>query len=209
MLLSSKSTSLDSYTEHKSVTLRVAIAQINPKLGDLAANLALYEEKIRQGIKERAQFLLFPELSLTGYFLRDTVPSVALTTNSSELKVLKKLSRQLPFVAGLVEESADHRFFNSAIYFENGEVCHVHRKVYLPTYGMFDEQRYFARGDRVRTFDSKFGRLAVLICEDLWHPSTIYLAALQGALAVVCPQRVHCAELLTPRFRTTTRAIGK
>jgi len=57
----------------------------------------------------------------------------------------------------------------------------------LPTYGMFDEQRYFAAGDRVRAFESKFGRLALLICEDLWHPSTIYLAALDGALAVLCP----------------------
>ena len=91
------------------------------------------------------------------------------------MKTLGQLSRELPFVAGLVEESADHRFFNSAIYFEDGEIRHVHRKVYLPTYGMFDEQRYFARGDRVRAFDSKFGRLTLLICEDLWHPSTIYL----------------------------------
>jgi predicted amidohydrolase len=169
------------------VSIRVAIAQINPKLGDLPANLALYEEKIRLAIKERAEFLLFPELSLTGYFLRDTVPSVALTMKSVEIKKLKQLSREIPFVAGLVEESADHRFFNSSVYFEDGEVRHVHRKVYLPTYGMFDEQRYFARGDRIRTFDSKFGRMALLICEDLWHPSTIYLAALQGALAVLCP----------------------
>jgi predicted amidohydrolase len=169
------------------VSIRVAIAQINPKLGDLPANLALYEEKIRLAIKERAEFLLFPELSLTGYFLRDTVPSVALTMKSVEMKKLKQLSREIPFVAGLVEESADHRFFNSSVYFEDGEVRHVHRKVYLPTYGMFDEQRYFARGDRIRTFDSKFGRMALLICEDLWHPSTIYLAALQGALAVLCP----------------------
>ena len=169
------------------MSIRIAIAQINPKLGDLPANLALYEEGIRRGIKERAEFLLFPELSLTGYFLRDTVPSVALTMKSAEMQKLKQLSRQLPFVAGLVEESADHRFFNSAVYFEDGEVRHVHRKVYLPTYGMFDEQRYFARGDRIRTFDSKFGRMALLICEDLWHPSTIYLAALQGALAVLCP----------------------
>ena len=160
---------------------------MNPKLGDLQANLALYEAKIRQGIENRAELLLFPELSLTGYFLRDTVPSVALTLNSAEMTTLKKLSRDLPFVAGLVEESADHRFFNAAVYFEAGEIRHVHRKVYLPTYGMFDEQRYFARGDRVRAFDSKFGRMMLLICEDLWHPSTIYLAALDGALAVICP----------------------
>jgi predicted amidohydrolase len=169
------------------MSIRVAIAQINPRLGDLQANLSLYEEKIRQGIKERADLLVFPELSLTGYYLRDMVPNVALSDRSPEMKRLKQLSREMPFVAGLVEESADHRFFNSAVYFEAGEIRHVHRKVYLPTYGMFDEQRYFARGDRVRAFDSKFGRMALLICEDLWHPSTIYLAALDGALAVICP----------------------
>ena len=169
------------------MSIRVAIAQINPKLGDLPANMAGYEQKIRQAIEQRADLLLFPELSLTGYLLRDTVPSVALTLNSPDIDKLKQLSRELPFVAGLVEESSDHRFFNAAVYFEAGEVRHVHRKVYLPTYGMFDEQRYFARGDRVRAFDSKFGRMAILICEDLWHPSTIYLAALDGALAVVCP----------------------
>ena len=169
------------------MSIRVAIAQINPKLGDLPANLAGYEEQIRQGVEQRADLLLFPELSLTGYMLRDTVPSVALTLNSPEIEKLKGLSLDLPFVAGLVEESPDHRFFNAAVYFEAGEIRHVHRKVYLPTYGMFDEQRYFARGDRVRAFDSKFGRISILICEDLWHPSTIYLAALDGALAVFCP----------------------
>src|SRR3990167_147237 len=169
------------------VSIRVAIAQINPRLGDLQANLALYEEKIRQGIKERADLLIFPELSLTGYYLRDMVPSVALSERSLEMKKLKQLSRDLSFVAGLVEESADHRFFNSAVYFEDGAVRHVHRKVYLPTYGMFDEQRYFARGDRIRAFESKFGRMALLVCEDLWHPSTVYLAALDGAAAILCP----------------------
>ena len=132
------------------MSIRVAIAQINPKLGDLRANMALYEEKIRQGSERKAELLLFPELSLTGYYLRDTVPSVALTIQSAEMKHLRQLSREMPFIAGLVEESADHRFFNSAVYFEDGEIRHIHRKVYLPTYGMFDEQRYFAAGDRVR-----------------------------------------------------------
>ena len=169
------------------MTFRVAIAQINPRLGDLQSNLALYEEKIHRGVKEKADLLLFPELSLTGYFLRDMVPNVALKLSAPEIKELKKLSREVSFVAGLVEESSDYRFYNAAVYFEDGEIRHVHRKVYLPTYGMFDEQRYFARGDRVRAFDSKFGRIAVLICEDLWHPSTVYLAALDGAAAILCP----------------------
>src|SRR3970040_2251554 len=120
------------------MSIRVVIAQINPRLGVLQANLALYEEKIRQGVKERADLLVFPELSLTGYYLRDIVPSVALSANSAEMNKLKQLSRKLAFVAGLVEESADHRFFNSAVYFEDGAVRHVHRKVYLPTYRMFE-----------------------------------------------------------------------
>ncbi len=169
------------------MSFRVAIAQINPKLGDLQANLSLYEEKIAQGKKSGADLLLFPELSLTGYFLRDMVPNVALKLSSREVQGLKKLSREVAFVAGLVEESSDYRFYNAAVYFEGGEIRSVHRKVYLPTYGMFDEQRYFARGDRVRAFDSRFGRMAMLICEDLWHPSTAYLAALDGALMILCP----------------------
>jgi predicted amidohydrolase len=169
------------------VSFRVAIAQINPRLGDLRSNLDLYEEKIHQAEEAHADLLLFPELSLTGYFLRDMVPNVALKLAAREIERLKRLSRKLSFVAGLVEESADYRFYNAAVYFEAGDIRYIHRKVYLPTYGMFDEQRYFARGDRVRAFDSKFGRLAVLICEDLWHPSTAYLAALDGAGIILCP----------------------
>lgn len=169
------------------MAFRIAVAQINPKLGDLKSNLSLYEEKIRQGVKEKADLLLFPELSLTGYFLRDMVPNIALKLSSREVGLLKKLSREVAFVAGLVEESSDYRFYNTAVYFEAGEIKHVHRKIYLPTYGMFDEQRYFARGDRLRAFDSKFGRMALLVCEDLWHPSTVYLAALDKALVILCP----------------------
>jgi len=169
------------------MSFKTGIAQINPKLGDLGANLAIYEEKIREARDYGVDLLVFPELSLTGYFLRDMVPNVALKLSSREIKHLKELSRQVAFVAGLVEESTDYRFYNSAVYFEGGDVRHVHRKAYLPTYGMFDEQRYFARGDRIRAFDSKFGRMGILICEDLWHPSTVYLAALDGALAIVCP----------------------
>ena len=73
------------------MSIRVAIAQINPRLGDLQANLSLYEEKIRQAVKERADLLVFPELSLTGYYLRDMVPSVALSDHSPEMKKLKRL----------------------------------------------------------------------------------------------------------------------
>ena len=169
------------------MSFRVGMAQINPRLGDVGANMTLYEARVREAASAGVDLLVFPELSLTGYFLRDMVPDVAIGLESAEMERLRALSREVSLVAGLVLESPDHRYFNAAVYLEDGEVRHVHRKVYLPTYGMFDEQRYFARGDRVRSFDTRHGRLALLICEDLWHPSTVYLAALDGALSIVCP----------------------
>ncbi len=169
------------------MSFRVGMAQINPKLGDIGANMALYEARVCEAAAAGVDVLVFPELSLTGYFLRDMVPDVAVSLESPEMERLRALSQEVSLVAGLVLESPDHRFFNAAVYLEDGEIGHVHRKVYLPTYGMFDEQRYFARGNRLRAFDTRYGRLALLVCEDLWHPSTVYLAALDGALSIVCP----------------------
>jgi predicted amidohydrolase len=168
-------------------TLSVGVAQITPRLGDLQANLSQCERLVRQAHEQGLNLLVFPELSLTGYHLRDMVATVALRLDSPEVRQLKEWSRQVAFVVGFVEESTDFRFYNVAAYFAEGELRHVHRKVYLPTYGMFDEQRYFARGDQVRTFAMPWGRSALLVCEDLWHPSTAYLAALDRALLIICP----------------------
>jgi predicted amidohydrolase len=166
---------------------RVAIAQINPRLGDLDANLAIHEQRVDQARDEGADLVVFPELSLTGYFLKDMVPTVALRLDAPRITKLCALSRGMALIAGFVEETSDFRFYNSAAYFEDGELKHIHRKVYLPTYGLFDEGRYFARGDRIRAFDTKFGRAAILVCEDMWHVSTLYLATLDEALTIFCP----------------------
>ena len=147
----------------------VALAQIAPALGDLARNVKLYKAAVEQARRGGANLIVFPELSLTGYFLKDMVPDVAQRLDSAVMKDLCKLSREISIVVGFVEESDDFRFFNAAAYLEDGKIVHVHRKVYLPTYGMFDEQRYFATGDRVRGFDSKYGRMGLLVCEDAWH----------------------------------------
>jgi len=165
----------------------VAVAQISPRLGDVEANLAVYEAQTRAARGAGADIVVFPELSLTGYFLKDMVSTVALRLDTPEVKQLAELSRGGALLAGLVEETSDFRFFNSAVYFEDGTIVHVHRKAYLPTYGLFDEGRYFARGDRIRSFDSQHGRSAILICEDMWHPSTVYVAALDEAVTIFCP----------------------
>lgn len=164
----------------------VALAQIKPKLGCLDDNLALAEAAIEKGIAAGANLIVFPELALTGYFLKDLVPEVALRLDAPQIAKLKELSRRISIAIGFVEVSSDFRFFNSALYLEEGEIRHVHRKVYLPTYGLFDEQRYLARGERFRAFDTRFGRVGMLICEDMWHLSAPYILAMDGAMTLIC-----------------------
>src|SRR5512138_2147890 len=163
-----------------------ALAQIKPKLGCLADNLSLVEAAVERGINERAELIIFPELALTGYFLKDLVPDVALSLDAPEIARLVHLSRHIAIAIGLVEVTKDYRFFNTALYLEDGAIRHLHRKVYLPTYGLFDELRYLARGDRFRAFDSKFGRMGMLICEDMWHLSAPYILAMDGATTLLC-----------------------
>ncbi|WP_298432997.1 nitrilase-related carbon-nitrogen hydrolase [Geobacter sp.] len=164
----------------------VALAQIKPKLGCLADNGEMICAAVERGISEGIDLIVFPELALTGYFLRDLVPEVALRADSPQLARLLDLSRHIDIAVGFVEASPDYRFFNSALYLSMGEIRHLHRKVYLPTYGLFDEQRYFARGESIRAFDTRFGRMGLLICEDMWHLSVPYILAMDGTTTLIC-----------------------
>ena len=162
------------------------LAQIKPKLGCVADNLAAIEGQIIKAREAKADLIVFPELALSGYFLKDLVPEVALRIDSPEILHLIELSRGISITIGFVEESDDYHFFNSALYLEDGIIRHLHRKVYLPTYGLFDEQRYLAHGESFRAFDTKFGRFGMLICEDMWHLSASYILAMDGATTLIC-----------------------
>ncbi len=161
----------------------LALAQINTVLGNIEANLAKHREYIQDARQQGADLLVFPELSLTGYVLQDLTPNVALRPQKNDpvFKVLLEESRSIDLVIGFVDEDDRHRFFISSAYLSKGEVIHVHHKLYLPTYGLFDEGRFFAWGDKVSAFNTRFGRMGILICEDFWHASPPYLLWLDGA----------------------------
>jgi predicted amidohydrolase len=163
--------------------IKLALAQIETRLGNVPANLENHLTYIEKARKQKADLILFPELSLTGYILQDLTPTVATRPSKQDptFKELLKASKDIDVVVGFVDEDARHRFYISAAYLSKGEVLHVHHKVYLPTYGMFDEGRFFAWGDAVRAFDTRFGRVGLLICEDFWHASPPYLLWLDGA----------------------------
>ena len=161
--------------------VNLALAQINTRLGDVPANL----EKHLAIVKEArgADILIFPELSLTGYVLQDLASGVAHhpTEDDPIFKPLLQASQEMDIIVGFVDEDHRHRFYIASAYLSKGQVIHIHHKVYLPTYGLFDEGRFFAWGDAVRAFDTRFGRLGILICEDFWHASPPYLLWLDGA----------------------------
>jgi NAD+ synthase (glutamine-hydrolysing) len=164
-----------------SETIRVGLAQVRPALGDLDANLATHERIITDARDAGADLLVFPELALTGYFLRDLVPDVAMRAGDDRLRALSTLAGPMDLLLCFAEEDERGRFYIAAGYWSGGALVHVHRKVYLPTYGFFDDGRFFARGDRIRAFDTRFGRVGVLICEDFWHLSSPYLLWQDGA----------------------------
>jgi predicted amidohydrolase len=163
--------------------LTIAMAQMNTVLGNVQQNLEKHLAIIHQAQANGAELLIFPELSLTGYVLQDLVPTVACHPRADDpfFRPLLAASHKLDMVVGFVEEDSRNRFYIASAYLSRGEVVHVHRKVYLPTYGLFDEGRFFAWGDSVQAFDTRFGRVGMLICEDFWHASPPYLLWLDGA----------------------------
>lgn len=163
--------------------LNLALAQINTVLGDTQANLQKHLAYIKEARKQDADLLIFPELSLTGYALQDLTSTVAHhpTDDDPLFRPLLESSRDLDLIVGFVDMDQRRRFFISSAYLSQGQVLHVHHKVYLPTYGLFDEGRFFAWGDSIRAFDTRFGRVGMLICEDFWHASAPYLLWLDGA----------------------------
>ncbi len=163
--------------------IRIALAQFNTKLGDIDSNLKVHLEHIEEAKQQDADLIIFPELSLTGYALQDLVASSALMPHQND-PIFNKLihaSEDIDLMVGFVHEDRRHRFYIAAAYLSAGEIRHIHNKVYLPTYGMFDEGRFFAAGNSVRAFDTRFGRVGMLICEDFWHASLPYLLWLDGA----------------------------
>ena len=194
-------------------SLTIGLAQIYPKLGDVRANCELHMQFVERAVGHtpRVDLLVFPELSLTGYTLQDLVREVAMrpTAEHPAFAAMLDASRRLDLVVGFAEIDERGRFFTSAAYLSQGKVVHLHRKVYLPTYALFDEGRYFDLGESVRAFDTRYGRFGALICEDFWHASPPYLAWLDGAdvliLTSASPGRGlgHPGKLGSSRFVET------
>lgn len=165
---------------------KIALAQINPALGDFEKNLKKHLAFCDRAIKKKAELVVFPELSLTGYSIKDLNFDLAVSSNNQKLlEPLLKKSKSIDIICGGIEEDINYGIFNTAFYISGGKIEFTHKKIYPPDYGMFEEIRYFSKGKEVNVHDTKFGKLGVLVCEDLWHMSLPLIQALKGAKVLI------------------------
>jgi NAD+ synthase (glutamine-hydrolysing) len=176
--------------------VNLTVVQFQPRKGEYAGNIRRLEQLFETLINadSRPDIIAFSETAFTGYFVEGGVRDVALPAmnlaNDLNRAFCARCSGQVDVVAGFYELH-DNTYFNSAMYVTLGDggpvIAHVHRKLFLPTYGMFDEERFVERGLDVRAFDTRWGRAAMLICEDAWHGLTATAAALDGAQIIFVP----------------------
>lgn len=167
-----------------------AAVQIAPRKGDVEANLAQMSAAIHRCAAEGADLIVFPEASLTGYFLEGGVAEVAVTAEeiAGRLRdVVRSTPKPVDVIFGFYERGDGH-IHNSAIHVTladgRADVIHVYRKFFLPTYGVFDEERFVARGRDLTAYETRFGKMGMLICEDVWHSIAPTIVALKGAQIV-------------------------
>lgn len=158
--------------------MKLGIAQVAPVFGNVHANLTNMIEMM-QTYKGKVDLLIFPELSLTGYDLKNKYYDIALTLESKEIKRICQISKEtdVNVVFGFVEKGKGDRIFNSAVMIKDGEVSSVQRKIYPTNYGIFEEGKYFTKGKKVNIDQIDSFTSSMLICNDLWHPSLPHIAA--------------------------------
>jgi NAD+ synthase (glutamine-hydrolysing) len=156
--------------EYVGPPLRIALAQVNPTVGDLEGNSRLIIDWIGRAREQGAHLVCFPELVLTGYPPEDLVLKRSFVRdNLKQLDVVTRATKGISVVVGFVDD--DGAIFNAAAFMHDGELKAVYHKVFLPNYGVFDEQRYFEPGHRSPIFELGVGRIGVSVCEDAWYPS--------------------------------------
>jgi predicted amidohydrolase len=169
--------------------MKTVLAQIAPKLGDVEANIDAHLDILGRARRQKAGLVVFPELGLTGYTLKDLAEEVALDPASDpRFRKLVAGTKGLAAVVGFVEESPADRglFYNAAAFIADGRLVHVHRKVFLPTGGLFEEAKFFAQGRDFRTFQAPFGRAGLLICRDFLQFGSSYVHYAAGADLIIC-----------------------
>jgi predicted amidohydrolase len=134
-----------------------------------------------------ADLTVFPELSLSGYALGELGDDVPIEAQSEPIVSLAEVAGEMGVVVGFCEEGRGFQTYNSAAYLEGGVLRHLHRKLYLPNYRIYEERKHYNPGQTMRAFDTNFGRMAILICNDAWQTFLPFIAVQDGAQILIIP----------------------
>ncbi len=167
--------------------MRITIAQLASELGDVEANLARAQQVVAQAAREHSDLVVFPELFVTGYSLGRVDDDVSMSADDSRLTQLSSSVPQTDVLIGLYEDGLGVHSYNAAAYYDSSGLVHTHRKLYLPTYDIFEERKFFSPGQSLRAYDTRHGRMATLICNDAWQPQLVFLAVQGGARVLLVP----------------------
>lgn len=170
--------------QRRDAALKIGLVQMNCVEGDLKANLAQVCDTVAR-YRGNVDLLVFPELTLTGYSVGERVNALALRLTDPAFQALVQSARGVAIAVGFVEETASFKHFNSLAFIQHRKLLYVHRKIYLPNYGIFEERKYFAPGARYRCVDLEELRVGPFVCGDAWNPALVHLAALDEALVFV------------------------
>jgi predicted amidohydrolase len=167
--------------------MRIALAQANSVLGDLDANFAHGAALVEEAHADGADLIVFPELFLTGYQLGLVDDDVSISARDERLEELAQMAPGTDVLIGMQEDGLGVHTYNAAAYYDLDGLRHTHRKLYLPTYDVFEERKFFSPGQHMRAFDTRHGRIATLICNDAWQPHLVFLAVQDGARVLLVP----------------------
>jgi len=167
--------------------MRITLAQTDSVLGEVDENLERAHEIVHMAGREHSDLVVFPELFLTGYNLGRVDKDIALSTEDPRLLALGRIAPETDVLIGLYEDGLGIHNYNAAAYYDADKLVHTHRKLYLPTYDVFEERKFFSPGQTLRAFDTRQGRVATLICNDAWQPQLAFLAVQDGARVLFMP----------------------
>lgn len=192
--------------------LRCACVQFAPAKGRTDANLDAVADHAAQAISEAAELIVFPETATSGYFVEGAAAQVALDSKELHGRLSSRIQRwpeETAIVVGHYERSPDGEIYNAATLMRRGGPVATHRKLFLPTYGVFDEERFISRGERLTMAAVGDVPASLFICEDIWHSITPTLAALAGAAILIVPSASPARgfEGTAAANHTTYRAI--
>jgi predicted amidohydrolase len=190
---------------------RLALAQISCEQGDKARNTKKIKETVTKAKKQGADLVIFPELSLTGYVVRDQIYELAETIPGPSTKVMEKTAKETKthIIFGMPElsEKTQSTIYNTAVLVGPEGLIGKYRKMHLPTHSVFEEKRYFRPGYQSATFDTTLGKIGMVICYDIFFPEVTRLTRLKGAQLIVCISASPSVRKTFFETLTSARAI--